>query len=166
MASAHGSGRELRRLSVGNLSSKAFKIIRETVATEERYLSSLRKCVNSFLEPLRAHRKVPRADVETLFGGIEHLVPLNESLLADLREAEVDDTISLGDVFLRWAAFLKLYQSYISGHNAATAKLAELYAHVSPGGPSDGSRMGELSHTLIETVAPVRKCVASLLTCR
>lgn len=106
--------------------TKSMYVMRELVSTEETYVRSLRRAVEAFQRPMAAARVATATELKQLFGGMEHLLPLNEALLADLQRAEADPAVSIGSVFLRFAGFLKLYLEYIGNNGRATELLAAL----------------------------------------
>lgn len=89
------------------MNTKRFKVLRELISTEEKYIETLEGVVHHFHRPLKKSGLLSMKDFRTLFCGVDGLLPLQYQLKTDLQEAEVHDT-SVGRVFIRFVPFLRM----------------------------------------------------------
>ena len=125
------------------------RIIEELLSSERSYLASLEKLVTYFVEPLRIsltpgsslfqNLHVSKAQQETLFGPVALIVQFNRRLCDELEQAvchpPADQTAAewfgqggpaIGAMFGQFAPFFRMYNSYVSNHEASATLLATL----------------------------------------
>lgn len=96
------------------------KVAEEIVSTERSYLSGLFAMGTHFGTPAQA--LLSREDYDTLFGGSSMLAAVNKAFFADVetRVAHWDDLhTTIGDLFVTFAPYFKLYTSYVNNHAKA-----------------------------------------------
>ncbi|KAI0371548.1 hypothetical protein BV20DRAFT_993203 [Pilatotrama ljubarskyi] len=70
------------------------EVIKELVSTERSYVKRLRILKTDYADPLRSFARsketaiIPPYEAKTLFGNIDHLLPVNEAFLTDLEKME------------------------------------------------------------------------------
>ncbi|MES1915328.1 MAG: hypothetical protein MHM6MM_007297 [Cercozoa sp. M6MM] len=109
------------------------RCVREILSTEEVYVDRLRTLGDVFRGPLLADES-PVTDKEQarkIFGNVEIIFGLNLRFLNDLRsriDSEEFDVTStpIGDIFVQFGPFLKMYKEYVNGHDEASTILKTL----------------------------------------
>lgn len=95
--------------------------INELVMTERSYVVKLHTLKHSYADPLRSFSKAKDTalllpyEAKTLFGNLDHLIPVNEAFLADLERMvsmEDNDVGGIGDVALKHFKERKGFESY------------------------------------------------------
>nr|GAT49748.1 predicted protein [Mycena chlorophos] len=166
---------------------KRAMVVREIVVTERTYVKGLQELVDIYIKPgsvtvnaLGSSNKetvVPAAERKIIFGGIESLfsfhkdsfLPALEVAAAPLMQpnadhADADGQLSLnvakaiGNMFLRHAAFMKMYSSYINNFDNAVQRVKSWSAAAGSGStpamaPST-SQLAGLGLTLSAISAP------------
>jgi len=129
------------------------KVAFEIESTELSYVESLETLVKTFIEPLTAALPsepiISKEDINNLFSNIASIAVLNRKFLTDLSARLVgwsNSTTQIGDVFLGFCPFFKMYTTYVSNHDRATdliksltkenKRFREFVAGVSAGGLS------------------------------
>jgi hypothetical protein len=116
----------------GDKDQRRYFIVGEMLTTERSYVAGLEDGVTKFLRPLLEAAKVKSPqhveDVKTIFSVMEHLVPLNQNLLASIEERVMSWSTSqrIGDIFLKFAPFLKMYTTYSNNYDTALQSLLKL----------------------------------------
>jgi len=111
------------------LEQQRMKIAQEIYTTEVTYVEALETACNKYYKSLmNAARSDPTISVENIkliFGNIEQILPLNKKFLEDLEQRVKAWTATslLGDLFLKYAPFLKLYGTYSKGYDSAIEAL-------------------------------------------
>lgn len=110
-------------------------VVREIIATEATYVVSLRTISELYIEPLTLLAAsgagwITHADIKAIFSNVEAIADLNANFLLDL-EARVaagpsPGDASVGDPFLTFGPFFKLYSQYCSDNEASSTRLQEL----------------------------------------
>jgi len=107
-------------------------IVEEILSTEENYVTTLREVVENFLRPLKEAAAggkpiVSHDEIKTIFSNIQIILGYNDALLEDLRKkfAAWHPFQLIGDVFLKMAAFMKVYTDYVRNFNDALATIQE-----------------------------------------
>lgn len=116
---------------LGRLSDKEKRrqeVIFELLQTERDYVRDLELIINLYLNPMRKKKIVSPKDLAVLFSNIEMLVPVNSLLLKTLSDSrEVYPIIErVGDIFLKVADYLKMYNMYCGNHPYALLKYETL----------------------------------------
>lgn len=108
------------------------KIALEILNTEDTYLHGLH-CLNDiFLQNLRSLPPdvLPPTTLKSIFSNIEVIYKYN-TLIQNKVKSRVEkwftEGMMMGDVFLKFADFLKVYTSYVNNYNQAFKNLTELY---------------------------------------
>ncbi|KJE91123.1 hypothetical protein CAOG_08593 [Capsaspora owczarzaki ATCC 30864] len=111
---------------------KRWLIVQEIVQTERTYVQTLKLITEVFLDGLvKANKEkniVPVPVIISIFSNVSDLLTLNSQLLAELETRVTEDQQSpprIGDVFLRFAPFLKMYTSYIRNFDGAISAVDE-----------------------------------------
>ncbi len=108
-------------------------VARELLETERQYVRSLDAVTQSYFQPLLFNCKVCSSSaatekpileldkVQALFGNIAEIRTFNTSFLAELatRCEQLDTQARLGDLFLKWGPFFKIYITYCNNHERA-----------------------------------------------
>lgn len=111
------------------------QVAQEIVDTEVSYLKSLETALTVFLRPLEKAGSDPEAavlskdQITTMFSNLETLYQLNSRFrdtLRKRREEEWEANPQMGDLFLDFAPYFKMYTLYINNHEAATKLLSSL----------------------------------------
>lgn len=89
------------------MNTKRFKVMRELISTEERYIDDLETCWTKLHHPLKRAKVLSPRDLHRLFCGVDSLLPLQHQLKHELSQAEVNDR-SVGSVFIRFVPLLKM----------------------------------------------------------
>eukprot|EP01104_Vermistella_antarctica_P015541 TRINITY_DN5129_c0_g1_i1.p1 TRINITY_DN5129_c0_g1~~TRINITY_DN5129_c0_g1_i1.p1 ORF type:complete len:1242 (+),score=228.75 TRINITY_DN5129_c0_g1_i1:255-3980(+) len=98
------------------------KIVTEIVTTERTYVRSLACAIAEFLKPLRRLAPNSTENVNKIFLNLELILNVNIAILSELevRYGEFDNqTTKLGEVFMRFGPFMKMYRDYMNGYEAA-----------------------------------------------
>ena len=119
------------RLSAEEKARKAVHYSRvhaELIQTEVTYTSSLRACVDCYILPLQqkcnaGELKLTPADASTLFSNLTAILSFHLLLLSDLQATSPP---SIGQVFLKYADYLKMYSAYISNYSASLTLVSRL----------------------------------------
>jgi hypothetical protein len=106
-------------------------VLRELLATEERYVGDLRALVQLYMRPLvdadaRGKPIVPREDIRNIFSPIEVMFLYNESFLAELRHLRTMSAtpdFAVGKAFLLLGDFMRTYAPYCNNYNVSLAAL-------------------------------------------
>lgn len=123
-------GREKHRLNVA----------RELLETERQYVRALEAAVQSYYDRLMFNCKVcsssastekPILDLEklqTIFCNLPEIRNFNANFLTELtaRCEHFDSNTKIGDVFLKWGPFFKIYITYCNNHERAAHLFLEL----------------------------------------
>jgi len=116
---------------------KRRRIAQEIIDTEESYIKSLAQVLDMYLLPLRDRSKnvatsVLSADqIKVLFSNLELIHSLNKKFFGDLRKQfslweDTADTQLIGDVFLKFAPFFKMYSQYVENFDESIVMLKSL----------------------------------------
>eukprot|EP00026_Physarum_polycephalum_P003481 Phypoly_transcript_03493.p1 GENE.Phypoly_transcript_03493~~Phypoly_transcript_03493.p1 ORF type:complete len:737 (+),score=102.33 Phypoly_transcript_03493:194-2212(+) len=108
------------------------KVAFEILETEKTYVKNLDTLVKVFLTPLRELSRGPdplvtSEDLTKIFSNCEMIAQIHKQLLESLEErmTKWSKTQLIGDIFVKWAPFLKLYTQYVSNYNVSLSTLAE-----------------------------------------
>lgn len=109
---------------------KRIYIVNEILTTEKSYVSGLEEAINNYYKPLleASKREGHENDVKSIFSSIEHILPLNKTLLKSLEERvnKWSPEQTIGDIFLRFAPFLKMYTTHSNNYDQALETLSKL----------------------------------------
>ncbi|KAL6073059.1 Rho guanine nucleotide exchange factor (GEF) 17 [Balamuthia mandrillaris] len=104
---------------------KRANIVLEIMHTEQTYINNMRQMLKNYKGPLKTlamtSEEVDIEDIKHMFSNVHLILPLNEELLTNIQQ-RVDSwspTQKLGDVFLRMAPFLKMYNEYGNNYKYA-----------------------------------------------
>eukprot|EP01080_Neovahlkampfia_damariscottae_P000170 gene170-4416_t len=100
------------------------RILREIVETEKNYLKELEDFKKNYQLPIS---KGNYENFSKVFVNIESIIKINESLFKQL-EANYNGVTkpSIGDIFIRFAPYLKLYTKYCKEYNTITSAFKQL----------------------------------------
>lgn len=94
---------------------KRQEILQEVVDTEESYFSDLGVLMKVFLEPIRKQELLTKQQISSVFANLEAIYPVNEGMLAALRELQEGKAeTSIGEIFVERSVLFKLYAVYCS----------------------------------------------------
>lgn len=128
---AGSSGSELSMDTI----SKRDRIANEILSTEKVYLTSLKLLVKVFKVPLvyaanSSDPIIPMDDCTKIFSNVETIFKMHEDFYKELtaRWDSWEENNSLGDVFLAFTPFLKLYTQYSRNYGDSLRLVKELRA--------------------------------------
>ncbi len=100
------------------------KAIAELIDTEETYVNILNICIKQYYNDLSKDEKIINADdLRDIFNDIQKIYQLNTALLQDLKSSQQTDTI--GEQFIKFCPYLKMYQHYCNNYDTATVLLQQ-----------------------------------------
>ncbi|CEP01275.1 hypothetical protein PBRA_001881 [Plasmodiophora brassicae] len=106
---------------------KRTRLARELLSTEQTYVESIDILVKVFIVPLQGKQSLSPSLAE-MFRNVQVIAGLNKKFLDELsvRMVQWDDTQKIGDVFLAFAPFLRMYCSYANQHEDGTRVLQQM----------------------------------------
>lgn len=111
---------EKRRMKMSEMRELA---VMEITETENSYVDSLNTLVEKFLSPLEAKvdEILTAKHVRQIFSNIRAILDVNTRFANAINERtkEWNDSKSIGDIFIEYALFFKLYKEYINNHEEA-----------------------------------------------
>lgn len=116
------------------------RVLGEIVSTEETYLRGLKALTDLYIDPLTAmSRETPAvispAEIISLFSNIQNITELNTTFFNDLMERMTECRekgargvydACVGDLFLSFTPYFKMYTEYCSNHEGANDLIATL----------------------------------------
>ncbi|KZT05600.1 RhoGEF-domain-containing protein [Laetiporus sulphureus 93-53] len=93
-------------------------IVKELLTTERSYVNRLKMLKDDYADPLRSFARskdtavLPLYEAKTLFGNIDHLLPVNQAFLEDLEKMGREGGPGVGDVALKHFKELKGFEHY------------------------------------------------------
>ncbi len=128
-----GSGPESLKGIKSDKPDKRFYIVKEMVDTEDTYCQNLSVMRDVYMTPLLVlANQLPSIrpeDLKIVFSSSEVISNYSVKLLEELRERLNlwnNDRTKVGDIFLRMAAFLKTYHTYITNYANAIRTLQKI----------------------------------------
>lgn len=123
---------EPRQVEMKEIPKRA-RVAREICDTESSYLASLLKLRRLYVAPFtqRAAGESPVLSTERarmIFGNLDEIIGLSQTFLQAL-EAKVEawsDAQTIGDVFLTYATFFKVYVMYTNGYEEGIQEISRL----------------------------------------
>eukprot|EP01087_Luapelamoeba_hula_P022102 TRINITY_DN7853_c0_g1_i1.p1 TRINITY_DN7853_c0_g1~~TRINITY_DN7853_c0_g1_i1.p1 ORF type:complete len:1027 (-),score=176.48 TRINITY_DN7853_c0_g1_i1:35-3115(-) len=116
---------------------KRANIILEILHTEETYIANVEQMIRNYKSPLKilaaTDPEINAEDMKNLFSNIHLILPLNQELLKNINDRINNWSPSqmIGDVFLRMAPFLKMYNDYSNNYKYALG-IYNMYCEKSP----------------------------------
>jgi hypothetical protein len=101
-------------------------IIEEIIATEKTYFSRLCATLDVYVLPLRTNGVLDMADVQQQFGYWDVMVGIHKELYETMLKGKEAGNCQLGQIFLGFSAYLKIYQNYLVGFDSAISRRAAL----------------------------------------
>jgi len=109
-------------------------VVKEFIETERDYINDVEVLTNVFIFPLKATQMLPKTDIEVLFSNIEDVVPIHVSFLKQLEQKVTEQKesgqpqhdVQLGDIFVRFFHYFKLYSIYASNQDASLERLEKV----------------------------------------
>lgn len=98
------------------------RVAQEILSTERTFVDSLRILQDLYINPLKERTDILSPEEHcTIFGNISIIYSLNQKFLSDFeaRMKSWDETTIIGDIFLNYSAYFKMYTSYCDGHEKA-----------------------------------------------
>jgi len=147
----------------GSNEKERYNIAREVLETERKYVEALAEMVEAYKLPLSKmaedpSSRVQKADVQIMFSNVETLRSLNQNILdqLDVRLKDWGPHQKIGDIFVQFAPFLKMYTAYGQGYQLALDKYNEINKdNVDILNNLRGSRPMSLEHLLIMPIQRV-----------
>jgi len=118
---------------------RRFRLVREIVMTEQSYVEGCEVLVDVYITPLALscikkgkdkHKILPngKEDVKRIFSDFDLITVLNRQFLGDLQSRVLswtEDPTSqvIGDLFLQFTPYFKMYSQYVNNHESATRLL-------------------------------------------
>ena len=103
------------------------RVYEELIETERTFIDEMRVVLDVFIEPIRAslgaHACFESHHLQDLFANLEQLVPYNQQMLAEMVE-QGDQHV--GQLFMQFAPFLKMFGMFVSNYSHAQEVLREL----------------------------------------
>lgn len=102
-------------------------IVQELIDTEKNYVAQLQLVVDIFIEPLRQEKIIDNIDINEQFLNWEPILGLHKQLLEQLETGSdsLGDT-KVGQIFINYSSFFKMYMQYLSNFEIALTRRAEL----------------------------------------
>jgi hypothetical protein len=110
-----GSGRSIA--SYGK--SGKDTVIQEILVTERDYVVDLHVIKEHFIDRLVDFARMPKHEKDQIFGNIEDIIPLHDTLLRDLEAEVLLENPDLGAIFARLAPALSIYSNYCTGQSTS-----------------------------------------------
>eukprot|EP00029_Vermamoeba_vermiformis_P006608 TRINITY_DN2639_c0_g2_i1.p1 TRINITY_DN2639_c0_g2~~TRINITY_DN2639_c0_g2_i1.p1 ORF type:complete len:823 (+),score=141.59 TRINITY_DN2639_c0_g2_i1:47-2515(+) len=107
-------------LSAADLQKRA-GLVKELINTEENYVEDLRIIIEVFMQPLK--EILTKQETAMLFSNVEALLPINESLIKSLRDADAPENI--GRIFVEKGDLFKIYAVYCSNQPNLASRVRE-----------------------------------------
>ena len=98
------------------------RVAAEIVSTEKSYVDSLSVLIELYIKPLNDNPKLlGPEDAAKIFTNIELIYDLNLEFSQQL-ESSLGDLQQLGNLFLKYLPYFKMYISYCNGHSQAVSE--------------------------------------------
>eukprot|EP00475_Leptophrys_vorax_P019975 TRINITY_DN2736_c0_g1_i1.p1 TRINITY_DN2736_c0_g1~~TRINITY_DN2736_c0_g1_i1.p1 ORF type:complete len:725 (+),score=210.00 TRINITY_DN2736_c0_g1_i1:40-2214(+) len=96
----------------------------EIISTEKTYIASLKILIEKFAHPLKANDKcgVTQEQAARIFSNVEIISHFHDKLYEELQRPEVN----VGDIFQKYADFLKMYTQYLNGYETSMTVINSL----------------------------------------
>jgi hypothetical protein len=109
---------------IGKPLKRRNRVAMEIIDTEVSYVKHLEICLELYYNPLAQRAKaddplIPPSDLSLMFGNLLVIVNINREFLKDLEQQMAQwrwTTTTLGDVFIRFAPFLKSYTTFVNNY--------------------------------------------------
>eukprot|EP01084_Bolivina_argentea_P149173 260648_1 len=96
--------------------------VQELIDTEITYVDSLNICIAQYHERLITETKLINAeDVSNIFNDMKTIYKLNHTFLEDLQS----DGVRIGDIFVKFCPYFRMYQNYCNSFDQATQILTQ-----------------------------------------
>lgn len=107
--------------------TKRSQVAKEMLESERSYLQGLHKLRNLYISPLM-RSVLSREKAKILFGNIDEIIGLSETFLKELddRFSAWSNVSTIGDIFLKYAMFFKMYVMYTNGYQDGINEIAEI----------------------------------------
>ncbi|PRP86803.1 hypothetical protein PROFUN_05020 [Planoprotostelium fungivorum] len=110
------------------------QIAKETLETEQTYYNSIKMLVDLYVKPLEDASRTTGKEIlnmkqiNAVFSNIKLIEGVNKELLTELTErlSKWTPMKCVGDIFLRFAPYLKLYTQYINNYNLSSSTITQL----------------------------------------
>lgn len=112
-----------------NIPSRREMILKEILHTEELYINAIKILIEYVATPLKmafnsdSYEIIPISEYQTLFKTLESIIVVNEGLLDSLkmRLSTIGDNTKVGDIFVQFAPYLKIYSLYAGQYDEIQA---------------------------------------------
>lgn len=115
------------------LDERRHNIVKEILYSEESYIKQIQSAVKDYYHPLQDAIKQGQIPVKVdylsnLFESLQSLVPLNVGLHSELkaRIGAWTPTSTIGEIFVKFTPFLKMYTAYSNIYDSAISKVHEV----------------------------------------
>lgn len=100
-------------------------IIKEIYYTEQTYIDGIHLLIQCVVDPIRESLRgdnfeiISLEDFQTLFKTLESIIVINRDILASLKDRvdSCNDDTKIGDIFVQYAPYLKIYSMYASQYD-------------------------------------------------
>eukprot|EP01084_Bolivina_argentea_P276924 472621_1 len=103
--------------------------VRELIETERTYVKGLNVCIETYYKRLSSDTKIINTeDVKRVFGDIATLYQLNKTFLNDLEDRYKgfkNDKTRIGDQFVKFCPYFRMYQNYCNKYDEASVILSK-----------------------------------------
>jgi hypothetical protein len=119
-----------RNIPILRARRKRNEIVKEILTTEDKYVKQLTVLVNVYMKALESlgESLLPAAKIRSIFSEIKVIVSYNTVIL-NMLQARVQKWFEseqvLGDIFLRFTDFLKVYTAYVNNYNESMSTMQD-----------------------------------------
>jgi len=103
------------------------KAVKELVETEKTYVNGLDLCIKNYYQGLSLDQKlISPEDLKGILNDIESIHQLNFTFLKDLEKLRMkfdNDTTMIGDQFVKFCPYFRMYQNYCNNYDNAMVLL-------------------------------------------
>ncbi|KAJ1888873.1 hypothetical protein LPJ66_008346 [Kickxella alabastrina] len=120
---------EIENSSINEKEVRRQEVIFEIIHTEADYVKDLRIIVDILLGPMRSLRIVPADQIELIFGNVQEILELHESINTAFMERQRKQypvVWDISDVLLPFVHHFRLYAKYICNQDKALGLVEEL----------------------------------------
>ena len=106
------------------------KVINEIISSEKNYLDSLATVIEVFIVPLRSMNILSESEMQLQFGSWEIMYGIHKELYDNMRQSKDRGDVQIGtivgNIFLHFSEFFRVYKSYLANFELAMNRRAEL----------------------------------------
>jgi len=122
----------LARIAREKRAAKRKPAVKELLETEKTYVDGLLLCIHSYFNGFSSDTKlIPAEDLKMIFNDLQTIWKFNDTFLRDLQTAYMgfdNDKTRIGDLFVKFCPYFKMYQNYCNNYDQAMVLLAKYSA--------------------------------------